>query len=135
MKDEHRIDRKLWFTMVSCKGRHFAIYNSHTFHGRFTAWCPVKKRAVNVSKAELRTSSEQMKYWLKGFLSGNEPGPPRMENGLVEELDSENFKRWQSAIDLFSETGFWSSSQRTCKACGKPLLPSALACTCKGRDS
>src|SRR5690349_21645132 len=71
--DEAKVDAELWFTMEpSCEGRHFILYNSHTFPGRFTAWCPLKRKAVNVSKSDVRECSQQATYWLKGFLSGAE---------------------------------------------------------------
>jgi hypothetical protein len=92
--DEAKVDPTLWFTMEpSCEGRHFLLYNSHTFPGRFTAWCPMKKRAVNVSKSDVRDCSQEAKYWLKGFLSGAEPDPPRSEGGTYLDHDSPEFQR------------------------------------------
>lgn len=134
MDDEKKIDPALWFTLANCEGRHFVLYNSHTFHGRLTAWCPNKGRSVNVSKSELQTSSEETKYWLKGFLAGNEPEPPRNGAGTVEAVDSEPFRRWLRAVELFAETGYWYEGERRCEKCDQVLLPSALRCPCAEGD-
>ena len=102
------MDRRLWFTMEpGCKGKHYLISSSHTYPGRFTAWCPLKKRMANCSFSDVRSTSTEAKYWLKGFLAGNEPPPPREETGQVSDSASREFKAWERAARRFQKTGSW----------------------------
>jgi hypothetical protein len=97
-----RIDRRLWFTMEpGCNGKHYLICASHTFPGRFTAWCPLKKRMANCSFSDVRSASTEARYWLKGFLAGNEPPPPAAKVG------SRELKTWERAARRFQKTGSW----------------------------
>jgi hypothetical protein len=103
-----KVNPKLWFTMdPSCTGKHFLLCASHTFPGRFTAWCPLKKRSTNCSLSDVKDASKEARYWLKGFLAGNEPPPPRGESGYSLEASSPEFKDWEKRARRFQKTGVW----------------------------
>jgi len=127
-------DPKLWFTMEpDCQGRHYLLYASHTFPGRFTAWCVHKQRAANCSLGDVKASSKEAVYWLRGFLAGNVPEPPRGESGAFLSSDDPRFQLWERAASLFKTTGYWNSSERKCRRCGGSILSSAiLSETCEG---
>jgi hypothetical protein len=91
----------------SCQGKHYLLWASHTFPGRFTAWCPVKRRATNCSKGDIRECSKESAYWLMGFLAGNEPQPPRDESGNYLGIASPAFKAWEREARRFRKTGTW----------------------------
>ncbi len=110
MEQETSYDDKLWFNHKGCDGKHFLIGNPHTFHGRMWAWCPVKQRSFFVSKDEILESSEQTKYWVKGFLSGNQPSPPKNENQDVD-YTSDEYKLWKENIREFEQSGIWDIEQ------------------------
>lgn len=99
-------DKKLWFEHKGCEGKHFILGNPHTFPGRIWAWCPVKNGSFFVSKSEIGNTSEQAAYWIKGFLSGNEPEPPVDENGDVD-FESNTYREWTARAKEFSATGTW----------------------------
>jgi hypothetical protein len=102
-KQEPPIDPRLWFTMEpACQGKHYLLWASHTFPGRFTAWCPIKKRTTNCSKSDVQKCSKEAAYWLKGFLAGNTPEPPQSSEGSDAE-----FKAWERAALRFQKTGMW----------------------------
>ncbi len=121
-------DEKLWFLMDGhCEGKHFLLGNAHTFVGRILAWCPTKERSFFVSTSEIEECSLVTRYWVKGFLCGNEPQPPRDENQDLLAPDSKEYQDWLKATKLFAETGYWNETQRNCEACGEALLPSQFA--------
>jgi hypothetical protein len=124
----------------SCKGKHYLLYASHTFPGRFTAWCPHKKRAANCSLSDVKRSSKEAAYWLRGFLEGNVPEPPRDDSGIFLAADNPRFQFWERAAALFQTTGYWNSSERKCERCRGDILPSAVlsgglcdACVSRGK--
>jgi hypothetical protein len=120
-------DPKLWFTMEPhCKGKHYLLHASHTFPGRFTVWCSHKKRTANCSRSDIRRSSKEATYWIRGFLAGNTPEPPRGESGLFVELDDSRYRFWEQAAALFQKTGYWYEGDRICKRCRRKILPSAV---------
>jgi hypothetical protein len=41
-----------------------------------SAWCPDKQVSYNVSFAEMGQMSQHARYYVTGFLAGNQPGPP-----------------------------------------------------------
>ena len=107
MTDIPEIDENLWFlTKTHCEGKHFLLGNPHTFCGRFLAWCPNKEISFSVSKVEIEKLSTQSEYWIKGFLSGNEPQPPTDENNDVD-FESVEYKNWLKQIEEFKKTGIW----------------------------
>jgi hypothetical protein len=119
------IDPDLWFDSVRC-GRHYLVEgNPHTFRGRMWAYCVEKEIYTRVSKNEIQRCSREAEYFVRGYLSGNEPDPPLMEDkDLLDENDS-RMNRWRQAVELFRETGNWIEAQRSpCSLCGAELLPS-----------
>lgn len=122
-------DKKLWFKISDCKGKHYFMGNPHTFHGRMLAWCPKKQNSFCVSKEEIIECSIESKYWIKGFICGNEPGPPKNKNNETA-YETIKYKEWEKAIELFHETGFWYAEKRVCPKCKKKRLPSEIGEFC-----
>lgn len=100
-------DEQLWFMHEGCEGKHFLIGNPHTFKGRMWAWCPIKQRTFFVSPPEMVEQSVEAKYWVDGFLHGNEPDPPKNSEGNTE-FDSESYRNWQRQCEAFRSKGFWA---------------------------
>jgi hypothetical protein len=123
MTNEIQFDENLWFIHKGCEGRHYLIGNPHTFYGRILAWCPKKERSFMVSVSEMEQMSDFSKYWIEGYLKGNEPEPPTDSNEDVD-FESAEYKTWIEEVKLFNETGYWSSFDRNCEKCGKVLLKS-----------
>jgi hypothetical protein len=120
-----QFDENLWFLMGEhCEGKHFLLGNAHTFRGRMLAWCPAKERSFFVSKSEIGKCSLETKFWVKGFLAGNEPDAPTDKNQDSVTPDTEEYKNWLAAVKLFAETGCWNEMQLDCEVCGRSLLPS-----------
>jgi hypothetical protein len=69
-------DPLLWFEGWCGGGRDLLTGNGGTFHGRMSAWCPHEQVGYNVSLAEMGQMSQQARYWVAGFLAGNQPGEP-----------------------------------------------------------
>lgn len=65
-------DENLWFYHNNCEDKHFLLGNPHTFKGRMFAWCPKKGTTLCISESEIGERSIESKYWILGFLSGNE---------------------------------------------------------------
>jgi len=125
------LDRNLWVILPGCCDRkHYLGYNPHTFHGRMKAWCPKLGRWTNISKREIERCSEQAKYWIIGYLSGNEPDAPRSAEGDYLPDDSDAMKLWRVSINLFAETGYWNGNERTCGKCGCGLTYSQISDIC-----
>lgn len=131
MDNEFKYDEHLWFTYSGCEGNHFLLDNPHTHIGRIMAWCPVKQRTFFVSKSEIKDCSIEAKYWIKGFLKGNQPEPPRNGDGDVD-FSSEEYIVWLKAIKLFDRTGYWWSGEtRFCENCNGLLLASEPDVLCE----
>lgn len=99
------IDDKLWFEYDGCVGKHFILGNPHTFPGRMMGWCPTKNRSFFFSKCDITNSSSETEYWVKGFLSGNQPKYPRINEDI--DFESEEYKVWQEKIKEFESSGLW----------------------------
>ncbi len=72
-------------------------------------------------------------YWIKGFLTGNEPEPPRDANHNYLSHGNPKFDHWLASATYFLETGYWDESQRYCEHCKKELLfsnPNDLCSEC-----
>lgn len=121
MNIEEEIDEELWFFHKGCEGNHFLVDNPHTFPGRILAWCVKNERSFFVSVSEIEKMSEAAKYWLKGFLKGAQPGPPKNIHGDVD-FESTAYSKWQKSVQLFSKTGYWSDEDRKCKICETVIL-------------
>jgi hypothetical protein len=120
------LDERLWFE-GSCGGRDLLVGNSHTFRGRMAAWCPQRGRGYSVSLSEMGEMSDETRYFIRGFLSGNEPGPPYDD---AHGTDSADARAWRSAIRRFRSTGSWYGRWSTCKICGCVLLPDSSVDHC-----
>lgn len=129
---ELEIDERLWFTLKEddCNGRHFILGNPHTFNGRIMGFCTEKKKSFYFSKSEIDEMSVETECWIKGYLCGNEPNPPQMEEGTVD-FKSEEYRFWGDSIEIFHETGYWNYSDRVCDDCGKKLMNAWTEFSCK----
>jgi hypothetical protein len=75
--------------------------------------------------------SQATKYWVKGYLSGNEPSPPVDEEDFVLPITHEDYLHWKESIELFHKTGYWYYGDRQCDICDKRLLNSWDEFECK----
>ncbi len=109
------LDRALWFEPGCCgDGMHFLHYNPHTFPGRMGAYCAAHDRTFAVSLSEIERASGEAHYWIRGFLSGNEPPPPLEPDELeVDDLADPRLDAWRRAVGEFRETGAWPSGAPT----------------------
>lgn len=103
------IDKNLWFTLEcdGCSGRHYILGNPHTFPGRIMGYCPEKNKSFFFSVSEIIDMSIETGYWIKGYLTGNEPSPPQSEDGPVD-FNSQEYKHWKKRIKDFHKTGYWN---------------------------
>jgi hypothetical protein len=122
-------DPLLWFE-APCGGRDLLAGNGGTFHGRMRAWCPDKQVSYNVSLAEIGQMSHEARYWVAGFLAGNQPGPPAPPD-FDADTDPGDLIAYRAAIGRFHRTGLWFGRWRTCQACGRVLLPDTAAENCQ----
>jgi hypothetical protein len=120
------LDERLWFE-ASCGGRDLLVGNPHTFRGRMAAWCPHQNRGYTVSVSEMGAMADETRYFVRGFLSGNEPGPPFDDDHGTDRADE---VAWRSALRRFRRTGSWYGRWRTCEICGCVLLPDSHADRC-----
>mgnify|MGYP001043981856 CR=1 FL=1 len=123
MTNKIEFDENLWFNHKGCEGKHYLIGNPHTFHGRIYAWCPKKGIGFCVSISEIERMSDYSKYWIQGYLNGNQPEPPTDSSGDVN-FESSEYKKWMKSIQLFTLTGYWTDQKRNCVKCGTELLNS-----------
>jgi hypothetical protein len=125
------IDERLWF-QASCGGRDVLLPGQgHTFRGRMTAWCEAKGVTYNVSLQEMGEMSDETRYFVLGFLSGSEPGPPDDGDGDGDA----DLAAWRSATGRFRRTGSWYGRWGTCDVCGSVLLPDRAGSRCEAHES
>jgi hypothetical protein len=122
-------DPLLWFE-APCGGRDLLVGNGGTFRGRMSAWCPDKQVSYNVSLAEMGQMSQEARYWVAGFLAGNQPGPPPPPDPDAD-TDPGDLTAWRAATGRFRRTGQWFGRWRTCQTCGRVLLPDTNAENCQ----
>jgi hypothetical protein len=122
-------DPLLWFE-APCGGRDLLTGNGSTYPGRMSAWCPNKRVSYNISLAEMGRMSQQARYYVAGFLAGNQPGPPPPPDPDAD-TDPGDLTAWKAAADRFRRTGRWLGRWRTCQTCGRILLPDAAADNCQ----
>ena len=114
------LDEELWFD-APCGGRDFLLPGGpHTFPGRMAAWCPAKRVTYRVSLVEMGAMSTAAVYFVRGFLSGNEPEPPEDEDGAMTEADR---RAWIAATERFRARGSWVGGFSTCTTCGCVVIP------------
>ncbi|MFI6322487.1 hypothetical protein ACIBG8_33465 [Nonomuraea sp. NPDC050556] len=107
------VDPALWFESAPC-GRHYLVEgNPHTFPGRMYAYCVLEGIYTRVSKQDIEVCSRETEYFVRGYLSGDEPDPRDPPTA-----------RWQRSIELFRQTGFWRDDPGPCELCGATLLHS-----------
>lgn len=122
-------DPLLWFE-APCGGRDLLAGNGGTYPGRMAAWCPDRQVSYNVSLAEMGQMSQQSRYYVAGFLAGNQPGPPSPPDP-DDDIDPGDLTAWQAAVGRFRRTGLWLGRWRTCQTCGRVLLPDTAAENCQ----
>lgn len=93
------VDERLWFE-APCGRRDVIVGNGHTYPGRMAAWCPHGGVGYNVSYGEMGAMSDESRYFVAGFLAGNEPSV--CDDSEITEAD---MVAWQSARRRFRVTG------------------------------
>jgi hypothetical protein len=101
-------DANLWFEHLGCRGRHYLLGNPHTVPGRMQAWCPREGVSVFVSRNDIGRASRAARYWIEGYLHGNEPAPPAGRDGPPD-FGSATYRRWQRDTASFRASGTWPS--------------------------
>ena len=124
------VDPELWFERDDGH-RLYLLGNPHTFPGRMYAYNATTGNRIMVSKEEIATAPSATRYWVLGYISGNEPGPPLGDDGVPIDPEDPLYETWSRAVRRFSETGYWwgwawdhPDGQRNCTRCGAELLPS-----------
>ncbi|BBH17736.1 hypothetical protein Back2_20230 [Nocardioides baekrokdamisoli] len=92
------IDPSLWIRTAGCGWADYLFGNPHTFPGRMHAYCPHQRRNFAVSMSEVLDASTEARYWIVGYLHGNEPERP--EGGDED-------RRWLSDREAFHAGGDW----------------------------
>jgi len=72
------------------------------------AYCPKEEVYTRVSLGEIEMCSEQALYFIRGFLSGNEPPPPTDDDHRTVLVDDPRYLAWRAAVDRFHEAGYWT---------------------------
>jgi hypothetical protein len=101
------VDPDLWFECVHHAGWRDYLLSSawHTFPGRMSAWCSARDVEFRVSKSELPSDlPAATRYWVEGFLTGNLPHQPD-----VDDDDSPALAEWARLAEQFFATGMWPS--------------------------
>jgi hypothetical protein len=123
------IDERLWFE-ASCGQRDFLqSVGGHTYRGRMLAFCPHDPDfpGYHVSLSEMGEMSVEAEYFVKGYLCGDEAGPPEDDDGDSTPAD---LIAWSHALRRFRETGSWFGRWQTCEICGCVLLPDTAGNRC-----
>ena len=73
-------------------------------------WSPNLGYALTVSKSDIADASEAARWWIEGFLNGNEPtldeyvGTDAYDAGIIDESHPA-YRRWRNALDHFRRIG------------------------------
>lgn len=123
-----QLDEQLWFE-ASCGDRDLLMgAGGHTYPGRMLAWCPHQEHHVySVSLNEMGEMSTASRYFVRGYLAGQEPEVPYDDDG---EITPEDELAWELATYRFRQTGSWSGGWDTCADCGCVLLPDSTSDHC-----
>lgn len=122
-----QLDDRLWFE-APCGERDLLLdTNGHTYPGRMLAWCPHQEHNVySVSLNQMGEMSTETRYFVRGFLAGQEPEGP-YDDG---EITPEDELAWELATHRFRKSGSWAGRWNTCAACGCVLLPDSTSDHC-----
>ena len=109
------VDAELWFMSPHerCGSGRDYLFDSHwhTHPGRMSAYCPHDPAwpDYRISLSELPDDlPTATRYWVRGFLAGNLPPGPDIDDEDNE--DAENtaeFREWKRRAEEFSRTGVW----------------------------
>lgn len=106
---DHPIDPALWVELTDSDVRWYVCGNPHTFPGRFDVWSPDLDVALTISKDEVVAASDPARYWIEGFLHGNEPSIYEflgLDPATAEIDDADpGWARWRQALEEFRRTG------------------------------
>ncbi|WP_040481348.1 hypothetical protein [Mariniradius saccharolyticus] len=107
MDEKLKYNKVLWIEIGHCDGKHFLLGNPHTYKGRIHAYCPKKDTTFCISLCEITKMSKESRYWISGYLSGNEPAPPEEFDGetSVDYFQSQRYKSWEKQVKHFREKG------------------------------
>ena len=109
------VDEALWFACSEePEGRDYLVGNAHTFRGRISAYCPRKEGSpyYNVSASEvLSDCSDESRRWVQGFLAGQEPTPPKDDQGDYLPFDHPEAERWRASARAWAATGRWPDQE------------------------
>ena len=101
-------DPELWVTSDYCPDRDWLIEgNAHTHPGRLAIWCPHRGGGYNLSRDEIRETSVAGRYWIRGFVVGNEPNSPLDDDGFPIDETSADYQAWESARLEYLRQGVW----------------------------
>jgi hypothetical protein len=95
-----------------------------------SAWCPARQVGYNVSQAEMGQMSLQARYYVAGFLAGNQPGPPPPPDPDAD-IDPGDLTAWNAAASRFRRAGLCLGRWHTCQTCGRVLLPDTASDNCQ----
>ena len=96
------IDPQLWFKCGHDAETREYLYNArwHTFPGRMAAYCVARQLAFRVSLDELPEDlPTATRYWVQGFLAGNMPRQPDLDD------DEPSLRRWEQQRDQYFASG------------------------------
>ena len=105
------VDPEMWFVSSTpeCAGGRDYLWDSlwHTFPGRMSAYCPHRPEHPDyrISLSQLPDDlPAATRYWVRGFLAGNLPGP---EDDW--EWETTEMADWRRRASAFVRTGRWES--------------------------
>jgi hypothetical protein len=103
-------DPDLWVEVAGHDGKLFIMGNPHTFPGRITGWSYEGNHSLYFSKAEVTAASDAARWWIDGFLHGNEPSLAEylgIDPGQAERLEDDDpgVARWRDAVGAFRSSG------------------------------
>lgn len=105
----NEIDEELWVRVKGVEGRCFIRGNGHTHLGRFSVWSDSLGCGLSASKDEILECSEASRWWVEGFLNGNEPSfygyYGRDENEIDVHDDDPRWERLRRARERFRSDG------------------------------
>lgn len=115
MSAHEPVDEDLWFTCaLDPTERDYLVGNAHTFLGRISAYCRRKQGSpyYYVSASDvLDNCSDESRRWVQGFLAGQEPTPPKDEQGDYLPFDHPEAERWREKARTWAATGRWPDQE------------------------